>query len=758
MSEATTSVGLPFTTIILKYEAVSRESHLTVRTMSQSVIPQVDVGSLTLKGLSAFAPLLAALTADNVAPTTMIQLENLGTLFHINGPYAARVPDLLRRCSSVHVDQMAMSIGWRKGDAASIMAQSSGGQAVALLCFCIANTCEKRNMGTIIYDLSEAVLARSLSVHSSISQLEDAANLLAGKLQVIGFGNILAEHVVKIHDVYTQLEIPLPRHFYEFMTRESMVEFFHHLTIVFEQKDAILRITGTHTMGHIVTTLLLMFPDSVMLTIEGFLVREGPHVSVIIEIDSAHGKDQPTTMQIENKLVGSAEHPINLEFTPSAIEIPYTFRWSGHIADALELEFINSGFRCSNDFKTACCNFLMSSLSLQPCERSSYVSFPGGTLIPRGSLLNLVGSEPILRMSRVCSEMFRTGPPETIDSASRAYTNLSDAFDAIIGTRAICTCSSTPRCAKFRRWYSAYEIGKRAETCRLYRLWRSVSLALGRAYYCLLIDAQPDSVCVLDVRLANSGSLKYHPAAANMSAALYDGEGDILDSMWCEEVDRHLMDLVGTREEKYPCRSLARCNGASTILPAPLLDLHVNLEQGYRYKLFDGQLLIKGRYHRDLKAVPVRSRSQATTSLTAREDGIRPSSIGEHDQLSFTLREGLSCLELRTSILVRGQSVHVDIGNIMLGAMGLENAPACDHDILDMFSFTFEPNALVTSIATIKTEGRGGIAIVQTMGNPTAQFLACDKGFRSVLQRRCCIDCAVQHARKRMARQIVVAV
>jgi hypothetical protein len=107
--------------------------------MPKDVVPQVDVGSLTLNGLAAFTPLIAALTADNVQPMAMIQLENLGSCFHTSGKFAAKVPDMLQRCSSTRLDQLGMALGWRKGDAASLMAQSSGGQAVALLCFCLKN-------------------------------------------------------------------------------------------------------------------------------------------------------------------------------------------------------------------------------------------------------------------------------------------------------------------------------------------------------------------------------------------------------------------------------------------------------------------------------------------------------------------------------------------------------------------------------------------------------------------------------------------
>ena len=83
--------------------------------MSQ-VASQVDVGALTLNGLAAFAPVLAVLSADDVTPLAIVQMENLGSLFHINGKYALQVPDLLQRCKSTRLDRLGLLVGWRKGD------------------------------------------------------------------------------------------------------------------------------------------------------------------------------------------------------------------------------------------------------------------------------------------------------------------------------------------------------------------------------------------------------------------------------------------------------------------------------------------------------------------------------------------------------------------------------------------------------------------------------------------------------------------
>lgn len=105
--------------------------------MASSVSPQVDVGALSIRGLPSFRPLLEALSADNVAPTAVIQMEQLDHTILISGKHAAKLPDTLQRCSSIPISRLAISVGWRKGDTASAMACSAGGQAVALLSLCL---------------------------------------------------------------------------------------------------------------------------------------------------------------------------------------------------------------------------------------------------------------------------------------------------------------------------------------------------------------------------------------------------------------------------------------------------------------------------------------------------------------------------------------------------------------------------------------------------------------------------------------------
>ena len=96
--------------------------------MSREVQLQADVGGLGLQGLGAFTSILATFSADTIVPMALIQMQKLGTALPTSGEYAESVKDLLRCCNDVRLDHLALVIGRRKNDTASLMAESAGGR------------------------------------------------------------------------------------------------------------------------------------------------------------------------------------------------------------------------------------------------------------------------------------------------------------------------------------------------------------------------------------------------------------------------------------------------------------------------------------------------------------------------------------------------------------------------------------------------------------------------------------------------------
>lgn len=479
--------------------------------MPRDVIPQVDVGALTLNGLAAFSPLMAAMTTDNVSPMAMIQLQNLGDLFHTSGKYAARVPDLLQRCSSTRLDQLGMTIGWRKGDAASLMVQSAGGQAVALLCFCLTNLYPAES-GEILFELSKRILQRELSV-SSIAQLADVSQLLFGKLSALGFGNILAEEVLQIHKVFEHLQESVPSDFLDPISRESMVDLLTALSRAFCEEETLVRISGSQGMGYIVAIAAILFPMDTTLIIGSFIVREGTGKLISLEFEWSANSNCSTQIRVEKVLKKETPDSVPISIVPqegSQSRLSYCFKWTGHLADRLYIHFADFGVPCTPALVIACCDLL---LLLPELVKVSF------NHVPRLHFLSLLGPEPVQRIYHVCRLVFRQVPSGQVKDLPSAYHNLVQTFKACAGMRSECTCG---RCDLSKYWQTvSKDLRGRKYTCTTRNLWRCVGTALVKGFWCFYINAQENAT--VGSEWDSSYDLEYSPVISAIKSTLNEG-------------------------------------------------------------------------------------------------------------------------------------------------------------------------------------------------------------------------------------------
>ncbi|MCJ1246997.1 hypothetical protein MMC30_004208 [Trapelia coarctata] len=295
--------------------------------MADQVVSQVDIGTMSLRGLSAFAPLLAALSADNVTTTAMLQMQALGRCFLTSGPYAAKVPDYLRR--------------WRLG---VYMADSAGGQAASLLALCLFSVFSEENAAHILYDLSVKLLPRE-TVVASVSQLLGVGRILKYKLETFGFGNLQAQQVTRVHDAYQHLGKDMPSSFFDALSTEATSELLACLSQALREEKTLVRITGSSGMANILGLALLMFPRDTSVTIEDIVIYERSHKSILVEI----GGGDNSQFHLETVLETS---PYSLLSEASLREgkkpfIMSSFTWKNWLADFLQIKFLDLGLSCT---------------------------------------------------------------------------------------------------------------------------------------------------------------------------------------------------------------------------------------------------------------------------------------------------------------------------------------------------------------------------------------------------------------------------
>ena len=696
--------------------------------MSHAVQSQADVGTLSLARLSAFSSILATLSADSVVPMALIQMAELGAALPISGEYADKVKSLLQRCSDVRLDHLAVVVGWRKNDSASLMAESAGGQAIALVSMCLMNLFWRNNTGTILSRLCSRLLSGSMNV-SSVSQLADAARILSGKLNMLGFGNMLAREVTKIHQVYEALSKPAPQDLLESLDPESAIEILESVSRALREDQKLCRISGSRGMGHILGLLQALFRRNITLTVEGTIIQDIEHSSIVCEIIQ-RDRSEPTQIHLETCLLTSK--PIQLPITPLKsvyTDEPYIFNWIGCIADRLQLTFLNYGFKCDQAILDACGDLLV--LVPAAIRVSPTTSWKYGISQPM-RLLPLLGPLPRARICKICEEILCSKPTTSQMDLSTAFSNLVATVASQLQGMS-CVCEDALECDWMSDWSVEALFKSSRPGCTLHLVWEAIGFPLSSALWCFFINVGPNTV-IFPSNLLNHKIIV--PAITRRNLTI-----DV------SEVVHSVMQLVDDteRDSRSP---IAISSASCTIYPTILKTLSVPSYQSVTYTVVEGILLFEGRYYRRLYADkqygprPKTSRPETGRSVL-QEDYTRPSFNEIHiSSPSLTIRENFDHLEVLCSFKHSGSDVKVDLEKVPEGYMGMRWTDTCHHpttyDIcLDNTKFN------ITSI-TSSAAAEGLYGVVVARWNPVAQFLCCEHGHQATLVKDCCLHCAAE--------------
>lgn len=705
--------------------------------MSRAVQSQADVGNLSIAGLSAFSSILATLSADNVVPMALIQLERLGAALPTSGEYADRAKDLLQRCSDVRLDHLAMIIGWRKNDSASLMAESAGGQAIALVSMCLMNLYWRADVGMILSRLCSRLLSDSMNI-SSVSQLSDAARLLSGKLNTLGFGNLLAREALKIHQVYEALGKPAPQDLLELLDPESAIELLGSVSRALREDQKICRISGSRGMGHILGLLQALFRRNTVVTVEGTIIQDIEHSSVVCEIIQ-RDRSEPTQIHLETCIPTSKplELPIAILQTISprfdtrmGHRCPYQFNWTGCVADQLQMIFLDVGSTCDQAILDACCDLLVlvpGALSVAPTLANEYQSESRKfEKLQPAPLPTLLGPLPRARICKICEEILRSKPTSSQIDLSTAFSNLVTVVAGKV-KEISCVCPATVKRDWMDGWIfnDSFKRGEESKRCAFCRLWYDIGETLHNMFWCFFVNAGPNTT----IRLAPDQEHGF------ITDAVTSGRRTLKS----DYILRRVMSLV-TGHSPYQYNSiLASGSDSCTIYPTVLNTLSVPSHQYVTFTLTEGNLVFEGRYYDSLLAYLVGPRP--TTRSVLGVDDIRPSLDGMHISPLLTIRETLVALMVRCSIKSSGHDTKVDLRSVIEGYIGMRWTNPCHHPMTDPRNLDGD-RFQITSLASPAAEERFGV--VMARWNPMAQLFCCDLGNQAILVRDCCLNCAAE--------------
>lgn len=209
---------------------------------------------------------------------------------------------------------------------------------------------------------------------------------------------------------------------------------------------------------------------------------------------------------------------------------------------------------------------------------------------------------------------------------------------------------------------------------------------------------------------------------------------------------------------------VVKSQGTTTLVPSSILHLGSNLDDlndNRGLELLDGLVYHDNRYHSRVFAEIDYNlwtqQSNQSCSKTTPVDVVYPTKDGVHSDLSLAILEHVQGLALECSVTVGGEKKSINLRERVDQLFGLLDAYPCKHSrkapLKEEYVGKVQTNSVLTS------DGRSGdqISIVQTAGNPIAQFLSLTKWESAILCRRCCLNCAYEQAREKEIYKIIVA-
>ena len=691
--------------------------------MSNDVSAQLDVGGLSLSGLGAFSTVLTALSADDVQPMTMIQLQNLGAAFPTSGSLAIKVPDYLLRCQNRRIERLGTLVGWRRGDSASLMAQSAGGQAVALLAVCLWNIFGE-STGDVFYKTSCHLLPQSSCI-SSPELLRRATKCLANKLAVIGFGTIIAKQICRIHDAYQQLQQPVPRNILEKIDEIWIAEFLVKVSRALREENGIVRVRGSYGMGYILAFTITLFADDCIVTLEDLIIHQGKRSSSIsVEIvtscaDSSlevHFMEKIETMADLFRGKYRAQYPTELLANAD-------FAWSGHIAAFLRVGLQNLGLICSLEVIQAVgiCALAISDIS--------YIRH--GHFCPRFPSVSILGENYRAVIHKRCEVALGLDLPSIWPPIQEAMALLKEAVKIMLEN------SQNTRSFYLEDWQKTQAKYDQSLVMILLNdnIWSTF-----KTFF-----MHPHNEATCRVKLDHSNPFSGFSNASDK----FPQENNPLE--W------HPIELLKRVCSTKTTETVAWSLGSNTYVPSPYLTLDNDNICHYRgIEILDGPIIHNGRYHAKVTNPGANVRSMVVNHAIWSE--IIPTSDGVFSDFSLAVVEKSRELVLETRMTVSGQRFPVCLAESMTLLFGLAKTTPCAHSRKTPLKAEYSKEVLVTSVAAHDpTECSSKIAVVQTAANPLAQILALTKNHLAILCHRCCLNCAFEQAKYWKACKIIVA-
>lgn len=727
--------------------------------MSGSVSLQADVAQTSLATLSSLQPFLRALSGDDVHPMAVLQVESLGTCFHVNGELAKKVPDLLVRCKSIRLERISQWVGWMAGDTASVMAKTTGGRAASLLALIMVETYGEEDTGELLYELSSKLLPSESNV-SSMAHLGRVAKVLSNKLGSLAYGTHLALHVTRIREAYFNAGLQIPRNLLDSVTINTMVDILVDLRTALTEEHSILYFEGCQGLGNIVALLLAICPDDVSLAVENEIIFQGTRRSVVISIKAGSSTRFGVETIILDKEPTPLCHILSIRETQGLGSCSVgRYKWDGFLALQLDLACLRVGLRATPELRSICANLIISMVfrtSRDRDDRPSRKSEHTCLMFPRRKFQRLLGPLAHNRVQDSLKRTLRAEPSFISTSELSAFDAFVEFILALVPT-SLCgghyklnSCVNKDTITTPSNWLVGF--------CFFRQFLREIGYIIDQGVASLFVTCVENAT--LNASLSISGGIGcWHSKLADIRRrkGFLGRLGVHIDPIYDSSVDGEgihgrVLQLLGNVSVRG--NPIGNSCGSFSIFPTTLQNPVLDSNSFLEYRVEEGQFHDGIRYYTHLYTDRyLNRRTICSKGISLPGPGIVPSPLGIYDNLLITAQPNHTGLKIRAIISVSGKTVEANFYAAHIAFINVTNTSSCKHNPRTPLHTVNSKNVIATSVIAPAPQPKI-LAITLTKDSPESAFF-CGSGVEALLQCNCCLNCAVMEAREKSCWMVI---
>ena len=704
----------------------------------------LSLGTTGFNLLEQTRNLLSVCTSDGVTAVVLNFLDAFGARFAVSGELCQQIREACNEDRRTILGELKIAVGYRRGDATSILASSSSGLSAIAVIIAATEMYPNEDMAYILTELAEDELPPSITIPSA-RELNACFEAIHNRCQAFEFCTHYAKLVTAIRRTrmlnnrssgFDNLTACPPAGMLIGLLRRM-------LSLAQSDSGSQLRIDGSESMGILAAAVSWWYPSLVLIISEENVIWpcSAPRPRCLVRIESGFETQwwEETAIESLPNLLPSNFPKLSEVFQPNEIwpDRDLLHPTSGFVSGALG----SLGFREGPDLDRACA--IIATLAFR---------LAGSLVIKREN--NLSGSqknflhylgEPLTSRQYICQSLLTTCGylplPEDL-----SVVDLGQELDCLVFKNVQALFSSD--CPQ--HFCEHLSLHKWSQSSDHRCVWYNLRSFYGELIWKVLLHFLVDSSADFGVHIGSN----HHAIQSLLQKhfAHFWQHERVVVSRW--DLQSCLAEWLGLTWAS-PTYLGSSNYGISMYIPAAFWP-DINESKLSRIGVAQGAFVHRNNYYQFVTVADDAEEHAANQHSTCQSAKLVSGAIKD---VNYTVREGIDDLKVRTLIQdVSGLRKEINLAEAVSNACFFDSVIACGHArSLELDSKRHSFQVLSTSVAEPFVTGKK-VCVMSAPNDPKSCLYACDGLKWATFLRDACLECGIRQVANSKSPRVMISI